>query len=122
MPTADGATAEWLRQSDRIRVGALAAFLAVLAFEPLVGVPVRPMAYGVIGLWLGFAIVFERGLQGVRSRGVSDGWRTAILAADIVFITLARYESGATRWFGSPAISSSSSLRRVRCPSARRSG
>ena len=100
MPTADRATAEWLRLSDRIRVGALAAFLAVLAFEPLVGVPVRPMAYGVIGLWLGFAIVFERGLQGVRSRGVSDGWRTAILAADIVFITLARYESGATRWFG----------------------
>jgi hypothetical protein len=100
MPTADGATAEWLRRSDRIRVGALAAFLAVLAFEPLVGVPVRRMAYGVIGLWLGCAIVFERGLRGVRSRGVSDGWRTAILAADIVFITLARYESGATRWFG----------------------
>lgn len=100
MPTADGATAEWLRRSDRIRVGSLAAFLLVLAFEPLVGVPVRPAAYGVIGLWLGCAILFERGLHGVRSRRATDGWRTAMLAADIAFITLARYESGATRWFG----------------------
>jgi PAS domain S-box-containing protein len=99
MPTADGATAEWLRRSDRIRVGGLATFLVVLAFEPLAGVPVRPIAYGIIALWLGCAIVFEQGLQGVRTRDVSDRWRTAMLAADIAFITLARYESGATRWF-----------------------
>ncbi len=99
MPTAEGATAEWLRRSDRIRIGGLAVFLAVLAFEPLIGVPVRPIAYGIIALWLGCAIVFEQGLQGVRTRDVSDRWRTAMLAADIAFITLARYESGATRWF-----------------------
>jgi two-component system cell cycle sensor histidine kinase/response regulator CckA len=100
MPTAEGATAEWLRRSDRIRVGGLAAFLLVLAFEPLAGVPVRPAAYGVIGLWLGCAILFERGIRGVRNRSTSDAWRTAMLAADIAFITVARYESGATRWFG----------------------
>jgi two-component system cell cycle sensor histidine kinase/response regulator CckA len=99
MPTAEGATAEWLRRSDRIRIGSLATFLVVLSLEPLLGVTVRPITYVMVALWLGCAIVFERGVQGVRTRDVSDRWRTAMLAADIAFITLARYESGATRWF-----------------------
>jgi two-component system, cell cycle sensor histidine kinase and response regulator CckA len=99
MPTAEGATAEWLRRSDRIRIGCLATFLVVLSLEPLLGVTVRPITYVMVALWLGCAIVFERGVQGVRTRDVSDRWRTAMLAADIAFITLARYESGATRWF-----------------------
>jgi len=100
MQTADGATAEWLRRSDRIRIGGLSAFLMVLAVEPAFGPPVRPAVYGVLAFWLGCAIVFERGLQRVRVREVGDRWRTAMLAADIVLMTLARYESEATRWFG----------------------
>jgi len=72
----------------------------VLAVEPAFGPPVRPAVYGVLAFWLGCAIVFERGLQRVRVREVGDRWRTAMLAADIVLMTLARYESEATRWFG----------------------
>jgi two-component system, cell cycle sensor histidine kinase and response regulator CckA len=103
MLTADGATAEWLRRSDRIRVGGLAAFLVVMAIEPTFGAPLWPATYGLMALWLGVAIVFERSLQRVRAREVADRWRTAMLAADIVFITLASYEADATRWFGESA-------------------
>jgi hypothetical protein len=101
--TADGATAEWLRRSDRIRVGGLAAFLLVMAIEPAFGAPLWPATYGVMALWLAVAIVFERSLQRVRTREVADRWRTAMLAADIVFITVASYEADATRWFGESA-------------------
>jgi two-component system, cell cycle sensor histidine kinase and response regulator CckA len=98
--TADAATAQWLRRCDRIRIWTLIAVLAVTAIEPLVGAPVRPTVFVAFIWWLVCAVGAERALRRVRTKRVGDRLRTAMLAADVLWITILNHETGGTRWIG----------------------
>jgi two-component system, cell cycle sensor histidine kinase and response regulator CckA len=98
--TADAATAQWLRRCDRIRIWTLIGFLAVTAIEPLVGAPVRQAVFVAFIFWLACAVGAERALRLVRSKHVGDRLRTAMLAADVLWIAILNHETGGTRWIG----------------------
>jgi two-component system, cell cycle sensor histidine kinase and response regulator CckA len=98
--TADAATTEWLRRCDRIRIWGLAAFLVVAVLAVIGGAPVAPDVFLSFGVWLVAAGVAEWLLRRERVQVRGDRWRIAMLAADVLWITVLYHEAGGTRWLG----------------------
>jgi two-component system cell cycle sensor histidine kinase/response regulator CckA len=97
MMTADAATTEWLRRSDRGRVGALLAFLGLTVLISAGRERAELAAFFTLGLWLTTAVIAERVL---RYRRNGDRLRAVLLAADITWITEMLQVTGVTQRTG----------------------
>lgn len=100
MLTADESTTDWLRRCDRIRIWALAAFLVLTAFQPVLGMPVRLVVFAIFLGWLAGAVLAERLLDRMTRGMPANALRIGMLAADAVWISALSYQAGATRWVG----------------------
>jgi two-component system, cell cycle sensor histidine kinase and response regulator CckA len=97
MITADAATTEWLRRSDRARIAALVVFLGLTALLSAGREHAEILVFVTLGLWLATAGVAERLL---RRRRNGDRLRTVLLAADIAWITATLHITGVAQRSG----------------------
>ena len=91
MITADAATTEWLRRSDRARILVLLAFLSLTVLLSVGRERQELAVFVTFGLWLAAAVSAERVL---RRRRNGDRLRAVLLAADVAWVTLMLYETG----------------------------
>jgi len=97
MITADAATTEWLRRSDRARIAALVVFLGLTVLVSAGRERAQIAVFVTFGLWLAAAIVAERVLHRRRN---GDRIRAVLLAADIAWVTVMLHETGAAQRSG----------------------
>lgn len=97
MTTADAATTEWLRRSDRGRIAALLAFLGLTVLVSAGRERAEFAAFLTLGLWLITALIAERVL---RYRRNGDRLRAVLLAADITWITVMLQVTGVAQRTG----------------------
>lgn len=93
MITADAATTEWLRRSDRARIGVLLACLGLTALLSVGRERAELAVFLILAAWLVTAVIAECVL---RRRPGGDHLRAGLLAADIGWITATLGVQGVT--------------------------